>query len=219
MRQRLIQYFSITKKEWNGTIILLIVILIVLALPYAYQHFHKDKLINFKDFDKAVAALENKDNKAFKKSGNANNASLYPYTSNKLKPGETIDINKADSATFTRVHGVGPSFARRIVLYRKRLGGFVNMEQLKEVYGLDADKYKEISDELRLDPYKPKPIPINKVEFDELRHFPYLSYKQANAVIQYRAQHGNYNSVDDMRDIVLLNDEILRKIAPYISFK
>ncbi len=219
MRQRLIQYFSISKKEWNGTIVLLIVILLVLATPYAYQYWHKDKLINFKDFDKAAAALERTAHKPVKKSNYSNEPLPFNYTSNKLKSGETIDINRADSATFTRVHGIGPSFARRIVAYRKKLGGFHSKEQLKEVYGLDADKYREIADELSLEKPVIKLIPINKVEFDELRRFPYLSYKQANAIIQYRVQHGNYASIDDMRDIALLNTEILRKIAPYISFK
>lgn len=219
MRQRLIQYFSITKKEWNGTIILLVIILLVLALPYAYQHWHKDKLINFKDFDKAVAALESKERAAVKKQVKGAIALPINYTSNKLKPGETIDINKADSAAFTRVHGIGPSFARRIVLYRKKLGGFHSKEQLKEVYGLDAEKYDEIADELIIEKPVIKLISINKVGFEELRRFPYLTYKQANAIIQYRVQHGDYKSIDDLRDIVLLNPEILRKIAPYISFK
>ncbi len=219
MRQRLFKYFSITKKEWNGTILLLIVILVALAMPYAYQYLHKDKLINFKDFDKAAAGLEDKDGKALKKLSGDNNRLTYPYTLNKLKPGETIDINKADSAAFTRVHGIGPSFARRIVKYRTRLGGFINKEQLKEVYGLDADKYADIAVELRFDSAAVKLIPINKVEFEELRRFPYFSYKQANAIIQYRIQHGDYASIADIRDIALLNPEILRKIAPYISFK
>jgi DNA uptake protein ComE-like DNA-binding protein len=38
-----------------------------------------------------------------------------------------------------------------------------------------------------------------------------------NAIIQYRAQHGLYKSVDDLRKIAILNEEIIRKIEPYFS--
>ena len=40
-----------------------------------------------------------------------------------------------------------------------------------------------------------------------------------NAIIQFREEHGEYASLDDMRNIAILNDEILRKIGPYIDFK
>ena len=217
--RRVISYLSISKKEWNGTVVLLILIMLALIAPYVYQNLHKDKLINFKDFDKAVALLKAANTKKASASSSTPKTTTFTYTANKLKPGETVDINKADSAAFTRVHGIGPSFARRIVAYRQKLGGFVNKEQLKGVYGLDAEKYRDIADEVRIDNYSIKRLSINTITFDELRRFPYLSYKQANAIIQYREQHGNYHSLNDMRDIALLNNELLRKIAPYIIFK
>lgn len=216
MRQRITNYFSITKKEWNGTVVLVIAILLVMAAPYIYQKLHKDKPINFKEFDKAAALLTATEKKSHIHTGK-NNQSTLAYTSNKLKPGETIELNAADSISLTRVHGIGPSFARRIITYRNKLGGFINKDQLKEIYGLDAEKYAEINNEIRVDATRIKSLNVNTIDFETLRHFPYLSYKQANAVIQYRVQHGNYHSLNDMRDIALLNDEILSKIAPYIN--
>jgi competence protein ComEA len=62
-------------------------------------------------------------------------------------------------------------------------------------------------------------IKINEVDFEGLRKFPYLTNKQTNAVIQYRRQHGNYQSMADMKNIILLNEDILRKMEPYIVFK
>jgi competence ComEA-like helix-hairpin-helix protein len=218
MKRRIIDYFSITKKEWNGTVVLVIAILLVVAAPYVYQKLHKDKPINFNEFDKAAALLNATEKKLNIKS-RSDKGHTAAFISNKLKPGETVELNTTDSAALTRVHGIGPSFAKRIVAYRKKLGGFVKKEQLKEVYGLDAEKYAEINDEIRIDPSRVKKLDINNVDFEALRHFSYLSYKQANAIIQYRVQHGNYESLNDMRDIELLNDEILSKIAPYITFK
>ncbi len=218
MKQRITNYFSITKKEWNGTVVLVTAILLVLAAPYIYQKLHKDKPINFKEFDKAAATLTTIEKKTSINTGKSK-PSAFAYPSNKLKLGETVELNTADTISLTRVHGIGPSFARRIVKYRKQLGGFINKEQLKEVYGLDAEKYAEINDEIRIYPSRVKKLAINNIDFETLRHFPYLSYKQANAVIQYRVQHGNYQSLNDMRDIALLDDKILSKIAPYITFK
>lgn len=201
-------------------VILVILILLVLAAPYVYQKLHKDNLINVNDIDKAAALLITPNTKTSTKStARAGSASPVKYISNKLHPGETVEINTADSATLTRIHGIGPAFARRIITFRKKLGGFLSKEQLKDVYGMDADKYKEISPEITVIPARIQLTDINKVDFEQLRQFPYISYKQANAIIQYRAQHGNYQSLQDMSNIAILDEGILRKIAPYISFK
>lgn len=141
------------------------------------------------------------------------------FTSNKLPAGETIELNSADSAKLTKVHGIGPAFAQRIAEYRKRLGGFLNKEQLKEVYGIDSDRYHDIQNQLTLNPSSVTKIDVNHVDFESLRKFPYLTNKQTNAIIQYRTQHGNYRSIMDMGQIAILDEVILRKIEPYLSFK
>ena len=197
---------------------LVIAIIMVLVAPYVYQQLHKDKLINLKDFDRAATLLSTAE-KGSPTNARSGKGVSHAFGYNKLQPGQTVEINTVDSAQLTRVHGIGPSFANRILTYRRKLGGFATKQQLKEVYGLDAEKYAEISNEIRVDASRIKRISVNAVDFEHLRRFPYLSYKQANAVIQYRVQHGDYRSLNDMRDIALLNDEILRKIAPYISFK
>ena len=137
------------------------------------------------------------------------------YTS---KPNIIVELNSADSGKLTRINGIGPAFAQRILEYRKRLGGFLSKEQLKEIYGLDEEKFNQIKDQIDINPARITKIKINQVDFEGLRRFPYLTNKQNNAIIQYRNQHGNYSSIADMRNIVILNDDILRKIEPYISF-
>lgn len=289
MKSRIKSYLSITKRQWNGLVILLLLIAVVMAAPYAYAYFHKDEAIDLKDFDKQAALLKqangNKDLKADEQASdekpmparlfvfNPNNlpaeqwkqlgfsdkqisiiknyetkgghfyrkadvkkiygitAADYQrianyinipddgFTSNKLSVGETIEINSADSATFTKVRGIGPSFAQRIIEYRKRLGGFLKKDQLQEVYGIDADKYHDIQNQLTINTALITKIDINSVDFEGLRKFPYLTNKQTNAVIQYRTQHGNYHSINDMQQIAILDEVILRKIEPYLSFK
>jgi competence protein ComEA len=283
MKSRIKNYLSITKKEWNGMVVLVILIAMVLAAPYIYQQYHKDNVINFKDFDKAAALLngtgnntgisdekiahpgmflfnpnnlpdeqweklglsehqvsiiknfEAKGGRFYKKEDVQKIYGITPddykrlapyinipgeqYVSNKAKPGEVIEINSADSAQLTRIHGIGPAFAVRIIEYRQRLGGFLHKEQLKEIYGIDTLKYAEIKNDVSINPARITKLKINEVDFEGLRKFPYLNNKQTNAIIQYRAQHGNYQSVNDMKDIAILDEGILRKIAPYLIFK
>ena len=131
---------------------------------------------------------------------------------------KVIEINSADSAQLEGLKGIGPAFASRIYRYRDRLGGFYSKSQLREVYGIDSLKYAEIKDQIDIDPSSVKKININTAVFDDLKRHPYLSYKQMNAIIQYRKQHGSYTSINDLKKIVILNEEILRKIEPYIQF-
>ena len=274
-------YLSLTKKEWNGMVGVIIIIALILAAPYIYKQFQTDKPTDFKDFDKAVAllnanggapvnetpiinpvtfgfnpnglppnkwrqlGLSDKQIATIKnyeaKGGHfykpedvkkiyaitaADYARLKPYisipedtyTDKKLKAGVVIEINTADSAKLTQIRGIGPAFAKRIVEYRARLGGFLNKDQLKEVYGIDAEKYDQLKDQVSINPARISKIKINEVDFEGLRRFPYLTNKQTNAIIQYRKQHGNYQSIADMQNIVILDADILRKIEPYIVF-
>jgi DNA uptake protein ComE-like DNA-binding protein len=137
----------------------------------------------------------------------------------KAKPGEVIELNTADSARLTELNGIGPSFAVRIVRYRGLLGGFIRKDQLMEVYDIDSAKYNGLKNQVSVDASKVKKIDINTVSFNQLRLFPYLNYKQVNAIIQYRQQHGNYASMADVRNVIILDENTLTKIEPYLNFK
>ena len=135
-----------------------------------------------------------------------------------LKVATIIELNAADSAKLETIRGIGPAFASRIVKYRKRLGGFYRKEQLKEVYGIDSAKFSQLENQISVDQSDIQRININTAAFDDLKQHPYLSYKQMNAIIQYRKQHGPYNTVNDLKKVLLLNEEILNKIKPYLIF-
>jgi competence ComEA-like helix-hairpin-helix protein len=130
-----------------------------------------------------------------------------------------IELNTADSLALDQVNGIGPAFASRILKYRERLGGFYSLEQLKEVYGVDSAHFAQWLPQLYLNSAAIRKIDINTATFEELKRHPYLSYKQINALIQYRKQHGAYASLSDLKNIPLFTDEILRKLAPYFICK
>ncbi|WP_182923764.1 helix-hairpin-helix domain-containing protein [Pedobacter planticolens] len=142
-------------------------------------------------------------------------AKQAPYVKKELV---IVEINSADTLQLDEIKGVGAAFARRIAKYRDRLGGFYKKEQLLEVFGLDSIKFNEIKDQIKIDVSNLKKININTAEFDDLKNHPYLKYKQINAIIQYRKQHGKYNDIADLKKVAILTPQIIQTIAPYLIF-
>ncbi|HMI05680.1 MAG TPA: helix-hairpin-helix domain-containing protein [Pedobacter sp.] len=130
-----------------------------------------------------------------------------------------VEINSADSTSLCEIRGIGPAFASRIIKYRTRIGGFYHKTQLMEVFGLDSLKYREISGQVSTDQELIKKISINTAAFEDLKNHPYLRYKQINALIQYRKQHGNYSNIADLTKVLLLNPETIARMAPYLVFQ
>ena len=62
-----------------------------------------------------------------------------------------------------------------------------------------------------------KQLNINSASADELKQHPYLRYIIANAIVQYRSQHGNYAAVSDLKKIMLITDDIYNKMVPYLK--
>lgn len=221
MKSYIKNYLAVSKREWNGLVVFIVLVALILTTPYVFKMFSKDTIINAKALDRAVALLDNAKRSGTDKSAyNAKDKSPGPaIIYKKALAGEVIELNTADSARLTALRGIGPVFAKRIIGYRNRLGGFYSKEQLKEVFGLDSEKYAALQVQVSVDASRIKKIKINQADFAALSHFPYLSFKQMNAIIQFREQHGNYESLRDMSNIAILNNEILRKIEPYLTFK
>lgn len=129
-----------------------------------------------------------------------------------------IEINTADSTHLETLTGIGPAFASRIIKYRNRLGGFYKKEQLLEVYGLDSAKFENLKNEITVNTEELNMININTATFDDLKKHPYLTYKQMNAILQYRKQHGVYKNASDLKNIVILNETVISQIAPYLNY-
>ena len=191
-------------------------------MPYVYQLLSKDNTINLKDFNKVLAQVNtnSKQNNFDTNKNFLNTKAGYkkPLTY-KVKFGEIIEINSANIATLSKIRGIGTTLATRINRYKERLGGFLYKEQLMEVYGIDSLKYNRIKDEVRINDSVVKKININNISFLQLRLFPYLNFNQANAIIEYRNQHGKYVTFIDLKNIAILNAKDLHRIEPYFNFK
>lgn len=140
------------------------------------------------------------------------------YETKKWQP-VTVKINSADSATFVKLRGIGPTYASRIIKYRTNLGGFHSLMQLSEVYGISDSLIKTFSEQLILDSIAIKMLDINKLEAKELKVNPYIDWNVANSIVNYRKQHGLYSQIEGIKMSVLINDSLFRKIEPYIHIE
>lgn len=129
-----------------------------------------------------------------------------------------IDINKADSADFEGLPGIGEKLSSRIVRYRSRLGGFIDAAQLREVYGIQDSVYDKIQKRFSLDKnFQPIQIDLNAIDYAGLRKHPYADHQFVKLVLAYRNAHGVFKSIEDLKNIETLDTVRLQKIAPYLK--
>ena len=130
-----------------------------------------------------------------------------------------VELNNADTLQLKNLKGIGSTFAKRIIAYRERLGGFISYTQLLDVFGIDSLLLETLKPKLTLTPAMIRKIDINHCTVADLKKHPYFKYNIAVNIILYRDQHGPYSRVQDVKNAKLVTDEIFRKIAPYIALE
>lgn len=131
-----------------------------------------------------------------------NNISHQSTVASKPMKKVMVEVNSADSLDLLSVMGIGPVFASRIMKYRKRLGGFYDINQLKEVYGIDSSRFEGIKNQIFVDSLKIEKIDLNTVTLEQLRKHPYFDYTTAKAVIDKRIQSKGLRSLAEIRPIL-----------------
>lgn len=140
------------------------------------------------------------------------------YERQKFAP-VVVDINGGDTTAFIALPGIGSKLSQRIVNFRERLGGFYSVDQVGETFGLQDSVFQKIKPMLKLTKTGVRQINVNTAGIDELKAHPYIRYYIANAIIQYRTQHGNFTSLSDLKKIMILTDEIFEKASPYLKLE
>ncbi len=133
------------------------------------------------------------------------------------KPRVILDANTADTIDFQIFWGIGSARARSIVYYRQRLGGFVELSQIREVYGIDDEIYQNMLPQLKLDSKSIRKLNINSDNIKTLIRHPYLDYYLAKAIIQYRIDNKGFDSLPELRLIHLFDDSTYNKLLPYVE--
>lgn len=129
-----------------------------------------------------------------------------------------VELNSADTTTLQLLHGIGPAYARRIVRYRERLGGFCSTDQLLEVYGFTPELLDHLRPYLRLDTLAILKINVNTMTLKQLIKHPYMEYYFARDLVNLRSRGVTFSSPDDLRAIPSCTDTLLVRLLPYLEF-
>lgn len=134
-----------------------------------------------------------------------------------IKREVVVDLNRADTFDLDELRGIGPTYARRIVEYREKLGGFTHVEQLREVWGIDSTLLEKIKPYIYITEINLKKLNINTATIKQMRNHPYLDYYQAKEIYLHREKYGKFNDVTQLQYVNLIDSGTYSRIKPYLS--
>ena len=98
-----------------------------------------------------------------------------------------LDLNRADSAAFDALPGIGGWFASAMVRHREELGGYNSKRQLLNIYRMDEERYGAISDLVFVSSRDARPFRLWSLPADSLRLHPYIrKWQTAKDIVLYR---------------------------------
>ncbi len=128
-----------------------------------------------------------------------------------------IDVNQSAQEDWERLYGIGPGYAKKILNFRDKLGGFISLDQVGETSGLPDSTFQRTLPQLDLSAIFRK-LDINKASLEVLVNHPYLNKRQAHAIVNYREAHGPFIDMKALSRCQALDENTLRKLSPYLDF-
>ena len=135
----------------------------------------------------------------------------YPL---KLRAGEHVNLVTADTTQLKKVPGIGSGWARAILSYGKRLGGYVAVGQLQEIEGFPEETLPYFS---IANPQTAK-INLNIATLAQLRKHPYINFYQAKAICDYRRLKGKLSNLSQLHLLKDFTPEAIERLRPYVAF-
>jgi DNA uptake protein ComE-like DNA-binding protein len=210
-RESFRNWFGYSRRERRSSFILMVIIVIVIGVRYLFPtpvNPVKEIPPELLAFSDDIVRMEENTTVVRKQN--------EVKTARQKKP--LLEINSADSASLDRLPGIGPVLSSRIIKYRNLIGGFVSVDQLKEVYGLKEETFNMISTRLYADSLLIRKIKINKADYRELIRHPYFQRSEVPGILKYRELQGKITGIDVLIDNNLISPETYKKIRAYLDF-
>ncbi|MBP5589614.1 MAG: helix-hairpin-helix domain-containing protein, partial [Bacteroidales bacterium] len=177
MRKTIVEWFGYTRKERIGSVILLILIFITLIAKHILVNDHSDNYLTSSYVQ--IPVMEDAD------------IVIYDSVIEKREQTKTVikreivELNSCDSAALEALPGIGPVLSARIIRYRNLLGGFYDVGQLREVYGLSEETFSLIEGRVRVDTSLVQRVSVNFAEYGTLLRMPYLEKEDVDNIMRY----------------------------------
>ena len=192
-------------------------------LAYRKQNKFVNSAAEFQAVTKVSDSLLNAISPYFKFPDWVNNKKEYTTstakpTFNKPEKIVVVDINQATKADLMKVYGIGDKISDRILEYKNKLGAFVSMEQLDDVWGLSPEVIAKLNQNFEVKSTAGiQKININNASIKELSQFPFFKYALAKEIVVFRSMNGDIKT-EDLSKIKGFPVDKIKIIALYLEF-
>ena len=216
-------FFSFSKQERRGIFTLLFILFTLVTYNRLFPAFQEKPGFDFSEFEKEINVFiveqqQQRDSPdTFRKSSKPITSRFYQQK-NTSKP-LLIELNTADTTDLVRLRGIGPFYAKRIIKYRKLLGGYYCKDQLLEVYGMDSSRYNQFTLSVQVDTTRIQKIDLNEASFKLLLRHPYLDYETVKTIVNHRNKSGPFQKISDLRSMEEISIKLYKRIKPYLEIQ
>ena len=212
MRNSFNEYFSFSRRERRGLIVLLIIIAGVIITNILVQHKLHSRAIDFSQYEKTIDNWYNSDSVGTQKSD-----SLFYFDPNTATIDELCAL------------GLKNYVAKNIISYREKGGKFKNPNDLSRIYGLDETCFERILPYMKIKSGVSNTTQKHNKQIKELHQFDpntvsrdtliSIGFKPwlADNLIKYRSNGGVFKEKSDLGKLYGLDTSFYNKLKPYIQ--
>lgn len=142
---------------------------------------------------------------------------IYPH---RIKKDTILCLNSTDTTELQWIRGIGPYYATQIIRYREQLGGYVHVEQIREIETMQKAEWDSILPHLMIcEDNHIRQIAINHCSVEQMARHPYIRVSMAKDIYTLRRQKIRIKDLHELETLKCMNDTVLQQIAPYISLE
>jgi len=189
LRDYLYIYFSFNKQEKMGLSVLVFILIVTSVIPKFIYLLKAPPSISYEEYVNKNKTMYIND------TINKKTSSFMPkglvrkdYCKAKRKYlSHPIDINKADTSLLLMIKGIGSYYAKKIINFRTKLGGFYSIDQLKDLR-FYSKSFKSMKKFLYVSPGMVKIFDLDTISFKMLLKHPYFDYNTVKRIFLLRRE-------------------------------
>jgi len=154
------------------------------------------------------------------------------------KPVDRVDINTATAADIMKVPGIGKKMAARILEHRQQVGRFEHIRDLTQIKGIGEATFAKLVCAFYVPEEGPQAcvphvgkgkkgakkglapgqkVNLNTATEADLMQLWGIGQKKARTILDYRQEHGFFDSVNDLDDIKGFGKKTIERLAPEVE--
>ncbi len=238
------RYFNFTRKERNGTILLLCIILLLTFIPILYPFLAKEKKqiipASFKDELAAIKSKANEHQRPYKSAQYDDFDGTVSYNKNTSSPAAgtlfNFDPNTLSVEGWKKL-GLHDKAIHTIQNYLSKGGKFRKPEDIGKIWGLNENMvkrllpYVDIKEKFTvpdkyekgyaISPANRKTetvmVDINDSDTSDWKALPGIGSKLALRIVNFRSKLGGFYSISQVAETFGLPDSVYQKIKPGLT--